>query len=224
MALYIHNLTEEDKTYQGREIIAGSIFRIPPALYSEYSEDTSVTDAIQNGDIVLSRDGVNIIENIENALIVLSNPHFRASIAVDKDGINQLISGVNPTVIIADRLLWDLGEDYDVATDDIVVPADGVYSFDAQLKVTNMSNVASVELAIYKRGDPDDYWFILSKQNVGSLTEIQLSGATLFDFYKDERYTLKIILTKVLPLIGCSCTISGDDDYTAWGYNLVNLF
>lgn len=220
MAKFIHNLTENLKTYQGREIQANSVYRLPPSLYAEYAEDNSIIIDLTSGDIGVSRDGINLIETLENAINFITHEDIRVSLALDKDGIDQYISGTNAVVIQADRVLWDLNENYDVSTDDLVVPVDGVYSFDCQIKLTNLSNVASVELAIFKRGSPDDYWFILDNKSVGSLSDIQLSGATSFDFYKDERYTLKIILTKVLPLVGCSCTIEGNDDFTAWGYSL----
>ena len=224
MAKYIHNVSAETKEYQGREILTGAFYKIPSPLYAEYSEDQQLIEDIQNGVVVMSRDGVNDIENVENSLLLLSTVEFRCSVAIDKNSINQFIQGTNPIVVSADRILWDIGEDYDLAAEDFVVPADGVYYFDSQIRVTNLANVSSIELALYKRGEPDDYWFILDKQAVGGQTEIQLNGATEFDFYKDERYALKVIMYKTLPLVDCSCTISGDDDYTAWGYTLRYLF
>lgn len=224
MAKYIHNISLETKEYQGRDIPAGGFYRIPSPLYAEYSEDQQLIQDIQNGLVALSRDGENDISNIENSLLLLSTVEFRCSVAIDKNNINQFMQGTDPVIVSADRILWDIGEDYDLATEDFVVPADGVYSFDSQIRVTNLSNVSSIELALYKRGQPDDYWFILDKQAIGSQTEIHLNGATEFDFYKDERYALKVIMYKTLPLINCSCTINGNDDYTAWGYTLRYLF
>lgn len=220
MGKYIHNISGSSKTYQGIEIPNGDFFLIPPMLYNEFSDNADLILDIQNNLVAMSRDGITDLATVENSLALLETLNYRVSVAVDKEGIDQLVSGTSPVVINADRVLWDLHEDYDLDTEDFIVPIDGVYTFDCQIKLTNLSNVASVELAIYKRGTPDDYWFILDKKDTNSLTEVQLSGATSFDFYKDERYCLKLILTKVLPLVGCSCTIDGSDDYTAWGYNL----
>lgn len=225
MAKYLHNVSGETKTYQGREILDSEYCLIPAFLYQEYAENETLLQDIQNGLIKVSRDGVNDIETVENALIHMSADQYRVSLAVDKNNIDQFVSGTDPVVVTADRILWDLHEDYDVETDDIVVPADGVYSFDCQIKLNNFSNLASVELAIFKRDQSgDDYWFVLDKKSVSGLNEIQLSGSTEFDFYKDERYCLKLILYKTLPLVGVSCSIEGNDDYTAWGYSLRYLF
>lgn len=224
MAKYIHNISGVSKTYEGNEILDNEYFLIPPTLYPDFSINQDLIDDIQNGDVVLSRNGVDDITQIDNNLELLAINKTRISLAVDKNGINQNVSGTTEVTITSDRVLWDLSENYDVSTDDFVIPIDGVYFFDCQFKITNISNVATIELAIYKRGSPDDYWFIIDKQNVSSLSEVQLKGGTTFDFYKDERYTVKIILTKVLPLVACSCTISGDDDYTAWGFVLNEIF
>lgn len=220
MAKYIHNVSGTEKTYQGKVISDGSYYLIPPPLFTEFSEDSSLKADIESGEVKMSRDGLVDLDTVENSLALLAPQDYRVSVAVDKEGVNQYVSGTNPATITADRILWDLHEDYDVDTDSFVVPIDGVYFFDSQIKVTNLSNVASVELALYKTGTPDDYWFILDKRDTSSLFEVQLSGATSFDFYKNQEYKLKIILTKVLPLVDCSCTIDGNDDHTAWGFSL----
>lgn len=220
MAKYLHNVSGETKIYQGKEIADNAYFLIPPPLYQEYSDNQDLISDIENGLIKVSRDGVTDINTIQNALSHLSTEQFRCSVAVDKDGIDQFISGTSPVVITSDRVLWDLNENYDITNDNFVVPIDGVYSFDCQVRISSFSNLAAVELAIFKRGSPDDYWFIIDKKFVNSLSEIQLSGSTEFDFYKHEEYCLKLILHKTLPLVPVSCTIEGNDDYTAWGYSL----
>lgn len=220
MAKYIHNISLSTKTYEGREITSDSYFLIPPPLYKEFSQNSSLIDDITNGDILLSRDGTQDLETIENSLALLKDEDIRSSIALDKEGIDQYIEGDSPVVITSDRVLWDLNEDYDINNDNFLIPIDGIYFFDCQIKITDLSNVSSVEIALYKRGTPDDYWFILDKKEVGSLSEIQMAGATSFDFYTGEEYTLKIILTKTISILECSCTISGNDDYTAWGYSI----
>ena len=220
MSKYIHNTSEITKTYQGREVLPSSFLIIPPSLYGDFAEDNEILSDIINGSITISLNTIPESTNIANSIALLAVTQFRSSVAIDKNGINQYISEIDPVVVVGDRLLWDLNEDYDLSTEDLVVPLDGIYSFDIQLKVSNLSNVSSVELAIYKRGEPDDYWFILEKKDVGSLSELQLNNTTSFDFYSEERYCLKIILTKILPLISCSCTIEGNDDYSAWGFNL----
>lgn len=224
MAKYIHNISGETKVYQGMEVLDTAYFLIPPPLYNEFSENEDLKLDIENGLVSMSRDGSTDISSIENCLAFLAPQDYRVSVAIDKENIDQNVIGTDPVVITANRILWDLHNDYDLPTEDFIVPIDGVYFFDIQLKLKNLSNTATVELALYKRGTPDDYWFILDKKDVSSETEIQLSGATSFDFYKDERYVLKLILTKILPLVECSCVIDGLDDYTAWGVGLTNPF
>lgn len=220
MAKYIHNISNSEKTYQGKVIPIDGYYLIPPPLYVEFSEDKDLVSDIEIGDVVLSRDGQTDLVTIENNLALLTLDTYRVSIAVDKENISQYVSGVDPVTINAERILWDLHEDYDIDQSSFIVPIDGVYFFDCQIKLTNISNIACVELAIYKTGSPDDYWFILDKKDVTSLSEVQLSGATSFDFYKNDSFKLKLIMTKVLPMNQCSCTIDGSDDYTAWGYSL----
>ena len=225
MAKFLHNVSGSDKEYQGIVISDGQYYEIPSNLYLEYANNTILHEDIQNGDITVSRDGLNDIESLDNALAIIKLTRQRSSLAVDKDGVNQNVSTTTPTVVTADRVLWDINEDFNITDSSFVVPHDGVYSFDCQVRVTNISNCSFIELAIYKKLESgDDYWFIIDKRDVGTLTELQLSGATLFDFYKDEEYDLRIILTRTLPLVGCSCIISGDDDYTAWGFDLNQVF
>lgn len=225
MFKYIHNLTQETLSYQGRSIEADEYYKIPSNLYLEFADDAQLEADIINNVVALSRDGITDIASKDNAIHFLKLKEFRSSIAVDKNGINQQVSGTAATVVVADRVLWDLGEDYDVGGDHIDIPYDGIYSFDCQIKLTNITNCSFIELAIYKKlENGQDYWFILDRKPVGTATELQMNGATQFDFYKGEQYDLRILLTKSLPLLECSCTISGDDDYTAWGLNLSDIF
>ena len=222
MGKYIHNKTEESITILGKELAPNEVFKIPQYFYTECAEDDSLLLKIDNGDITVSYDGINELGSIKSQKQCLQSTSFRSCLAVDKNGTNQTITTTTATVISKNRALWDFNGDYDDETDDIVIPIDGVYSFDMQLKVNSFFNCKTVEIALYKRGDPDDYWFILDKATVVD-DFVQLSNSTLFDFYEGERYCLKIILEKTSVLLGISATINGDDDYTSWGYNLLRI-
>lgn len=225
MTLYLHNMSENNVEFQGKEIPTGDYLIINSHFISDFASDSNLIQAIEDGIIQISRDGVNLIESPYNAIILLTQIDFRSSIAVDKDGVDQIVEGTDPVVIESNRILWDFNDDYDSISYDIVVPSDGIYSFDYQFQISSLVNVSSMELALFKRQEiTDDYWFILDKRYILTQTTVQMNGNTLFDFYKDERYTLKIILTKTVPELDCSCTILGSDDYTAWGYNLTHLF
>lgn len=222
MGKYLHNFTESAITVLGREIPASSVFKIPEHLYAEYADDEFLSTQIDSENVGISYDGVNVLNSINSQKQCLKTTGFRSCLALDKNGNDQTIDTTSATVITKERSLWDFNEDYDDETNDFVVPIDGVYSFDIQLRVNSFSNCKTVEIAMFKRGDPDDYWFILDKTTVvGDF--VQLSNSTLFDLYEGERYCLKIILEKTSELLAVSATIDGDDDYTAWGYNLLKI-
>jgi hypothetical protein len=143
---------------------------------------------------------------------------FPFSCAVDKDFINQDLSGSEFTVVSSSRVLWDVGEVYDIPKDRIVIPTNCLINFDIQLRVQNIVNCEKIELALFKKGEPDDYWFILDYKAVGSETELQLKGATQFDMYGEEEFDVRI---KLHPVVGQTptATIIGDDDFTAWGFS-----
>lgn len=222
MGKYLHNFTESAITVLGREISASSVFKIPEHLYAEYADDEFLSTQIDSENVGISYDGVNVLNSINSQKQCLKATAFRSCLALDKNGNDQTIDTTSATVITKERSLWDFNEDYDDETNDFVVPIDGVYSFDIQLRVNSFFNCKTVEIAMFKRGDPDDYWFVLDKATVVD-DFIQLSNSTLFDLYEGERYCLKIILEKTSGLLAVSATIDGNDDYTAWGYNLSKI-
>lgn len=59
MSKWIHNISEETKTYQGRPIEAGTFFQIPPNLEIEYADDDTLVDdlTVVNPLVVMSKDG-----------------------------------------------------------------------------------------------------------------------------------------------------------------------
>lgn len=152
-------------------------------------------------------------------------PFIYPSFAVDKgpgDGVDQVISDDSWTEVSAEQVLWDKNLDYDIETNNFNVHWKGVYSHDSQLMIKDCVNVSKVELAIFKREEPeDDYWFILDKKSIDSSNEVQINGATSFNFDQGESYVLKIKLYKADAGLDCSATISGSDDYTAWGFNYI---
>jgi len=144
------------------------------------------------------------------------------SLAVDRDGVDQTIAVDDWVTVESERVIWDLNENYDSETDDIVIEMDGIYSFDIQLNILEQENVKDIELAIFKREtEADDYWFILDKQKCEVGESIHLNGNTSFDFYSGDRYCLKIKANKIVSEDPCSFVINGSDDYTAWGYNFI---
>lgn len=146
----------------------------------------------------------------------ISKP-YRSTCAVDKNGSNQSLSGEGWTELTATRKLWDVNEDYDLDSNDFICPVDSsLYVLESQILVQSCVNVLFAELAVFKRGSPDDYWFLLDrKAPLGG--EVNLSCSISFDMYLEERFCLKLKLTK--NILNPTATIVGNDDYTAWGYN-----
>lgn len=217
-AYIIKNTSGVDGIWCGQEIASTSEYTINVLEKNKWQIDQVVLDAIANEDLQVGNGDV-FFEPLPGIEYLTGT--YVYSLAVDKgsdEGIDQVITG-EWTVINHEQILWDFHDDYDVEVDDFVVPFDGVFFFDMQLKFINLINVDEIEVAIFKRGSPDDYWFILDKKTTTGLTEIQVSGATSFNMLIGERYCIKAKLTGT----DCSGDISGNDDYTAWGYNLVRV-
>jgi hypothetical protein len=134
--------------------------------------------------------------------------------AADLNNASIPIYGNDWTKIYASRILWTTpGQTIE---DGLVIRIKntGIYSMDAQIRLTDLVNVDYAELALWKlvEGEADDYWFLMSIK--GPITDfIQLSASTQFDFREGEGYYLAVKLYGDNP----SATLSGNDDYTAWG-------
>lgn len=55
--MWIHNITEQEKIYQGRPISPGQFFNIPANLLVEYQEDQDLILDLLNGEAKISLDG-----------------------------------------------------------------------------------------------------------------------------------------------------------------------
>ena len=68
MDKYIHNISGETKAYVGTEILQGAFLLIPFEKDSAYKNNEKLIIAISNGYAKMSRDGINDIEDINDAL------------------------------------------------------------------------------------------------------------------------------------------------------------
>jgi len=158
----------------------------------------------------------------KNTFIYCLKNEFPFSAALDLNNIDQEVDGTNWIEVLPKRIIWDINQNYDIVNNDFVVPVDGIYYADGQFNVKNIQYCESIELAIFKREENgDDFWFILDKKIINNQSEEQMTFNTLFDFYENEKYAIKIKLTKKTNLLNFdpSCKINGSDDYTAWGYS-----
>lgn len=184
--------------------------------------DSEMETFIANGDLVaLNVEDEELSPGIGWSYFSTRSITVSSSLAVDKDGTDQALTGTDWIDVQAERIIWDLNEDYDVSTDDFLVPDNAIYKFDPMMRIKNIVDIEEIELAIFKRGSPDDYWFLIDRQYPAAqgLSEVVLSNSIAFDFYTGERYCVKI---KMVATSGGTPTadIDGSDDYTAWGYDL----
>jgi hypothetical protein len=212
---YIENISGEVKRLNGKEFQDDEIYQIPDSEREKWIND-AVIDEIEAENFQI-HDIEGAIEDIGCQVFHLKD-EYNFSCAIDKDGTDQSLSGNDWIEITGSRILWDLGENYDIENNNFVIPFNGIYVFDIQAKIDSISNCSRIELAVFKRQEPaDDYWFILDNKNIINETSVQLTSMTLFDFYFSEEYCLKIKLYGE----GASASIDGDDDFTAWGYNFI---
>lgn len=219
---FIKNNSGQTKNYGYGDLPDGETWEFPSqGVLDRLANKPAFVADVLSGDIAVVQDENELKPKIGMNWLRYNSPVLTSSLALDKDGTNQSISGNGWTVVTANRVLWDINEDYDNSTNDFVVPIDAVYRMDALMVVKNIVQCQQIELAIFKRGEPDDYWFLVDRKYPAllSLQEVVLSNNIAFDFYSEERYCLKIKMTPTI-LGNPQATIDGDDDYTAWGYDL----
>jgi len=214
MKKILKNNTEETIQILNSDIPSGESYDVPSNQWFKLLSSESVLTRLENGTVILN-DGVEDL-SYEKAILHMNrmNPFdFYSSLAVDKNGTDQNIS-TSWTAVTSSRVLWDLDGNYDSDNDEFVIPRDGIYLLDLQMKLKSLLDVSTVTLSIFKVGEEsDEEWFVLdykdTLQNVS-----QLTCAIEFDFYRGERYKIKIIMTGGLLVSG---KIDGNDVYTAWG-------
>lgn len=219
----IKNVSGSSKVWAGLEIQDGSTYTVDAQYEAvQFSEDPEFLLDIDNNNVEVYNDTIEIIgkENIVAFLI----DQYLPSLAVDLNNVDFSVTTDDWTTVDSDRILWDLHNNYNQTSNDNEITVDQIASFDFKATVKNLVNVDEVEFALFKRAEPDDdYWFILDKRKVGADTDLHMGGATFFDFYAGDKYTLKVKLYKTVPILDCSADIEGSDDYTAWGYNCSRL-
>jgi hypothetical protein len=209
----IKNVDSVEHVWCGQTIPAGEFYTLQFADDHQQQDDDYV-QAIVNDLAELYVDDILLTK--ETAIRTLTK-EFRSSVAVDRNGTHQDLSGTNWIELESTRTIWDIESNYDEANNDFVVPYEGIYFTDGQIHFKNLVGVTNIEVALFKRGEPDDYWFILEEQETTGLVEAHFDWATSFDMYEGERFCIKIKLSGLLP----SCDVDGDDDVTAWGYNII---
>lgn len=116
MAKYIYNITNDVKTYQGREIEANSFYQILDHLQAEYASDSQLISDLALGIVKMSSDGSNALigsgsihvdflkNNIPTNIYSYNYPFSQKSLSDGKKifvrthGINASVSGAPDTI------------------------------------------------------------------------------------------------------------------------------
>lgn len=219
MAKYIKSVGQ-DRVYNSITLVADAFVEIPRNLVVEFVTNPAVIADIENGNLLISHNGTLEITNVTAALEFFSSPEvLKASHAIDKEGINQNISGTSVTKITANRLLWDELEEYDLTNSRFYPPYNGVWNMNGTVAITPGLTVTRMNLHIYRNDEL--YFTVASEKNPIANKKTFLTFTCDIDGYAEEGhyFDLRIELEGVAP----EATISGSAEETAWGGSLVTL-
>ncbi len=117
MAKYIYNITEEARTYQGREIAASAFYQITDNLLPEYASDsqlisdlaTQIVKMSSDGQTVLSGNGSNHVDFLKNTnapiVQVSALTAFASKLLPDGKKLFKRYCGIQPTVAIGENTI-----------------------------------------------------------------------------------------------------------------------
>jgi len=210
----IKNKSLETIRFLGIDLSPNGEYNVPSCKWDKMRDIENIYDLIDAGTLVVNNGIKDLSASEGKHLIRIDQEEHICSLAIDRNNVDQDFDGTNWTELTAERILWDLNNNYNIETNEFTVPKDGIYYVDIQLRLKSLISVGEVELALFKRTEAgDDYWFILDNKSVTG-SSVHLSGATSFDMYKDEIFVFKAKLSGGLFISG---KIDGNDDYTAWG-------
>tara|TARA_R110000868_G_scaffold86760_3_gene243229 strand:+ start:137 stop:823 length:687 start_codon:yes stop_codon:yes gene_type:complete len=193
----------------------GVYYEIQPHDIRRFQEFESLKDMIDDGSFVVN-DGVNDLENkVAGYSYFMAANTFDSSIAMDLNGIDQVVTVDSPVVIAAQRKLWDALGDYDLPTNKFSPPIDGVWNANGTIAVNNQDNVAKIQIEIFRN---DELWFTVAQVSPSTGSNFVTFSCDI-DAYKSEshNFDLRIHLQKINEVDPCSITISGSVEETAWG-------
>lgn len=209
----LKNNTENTLQILNKDVASQDSYDVPPNQWIKLMHCENIGLLISNSSIIVN-DGIENLNPTRGELhINRLNPFdFYSSLAVDKNNIDQNIT-TSWTTITSNRVIWDINNDYDIENNEFVIPRDGIYLLDLQIKLKSLLDVSTIILSLFKVGEVDEEWFILDYKDY--LNDIsQFTSAIEFDMYRGERYKIKIKMTGGLLVSG---KIDGNDIYTAWG-------
>ena len=138
---------------------------------------------------------------------------YRSSYALDKNGIDQDVSGTSAVPITANRVLWDLNHDVNLESSKFYPPLDGIWTLNGTVQVSSLSNCTQVAVQVWRN---DELWFTVDQKTIGQgETRVALCFSCDMDCYfsSNHNFDVRIVLDGSSP----SCTIDGSEDNTSWG-------
>lgn len=215
---WIHNTSVATKTYQGREVESGSYFQIPFEAQLAFAMDADLVEDVLAGIVAISWNGSDDFTNLWAGVNYLQSfPSYQSSFAVDKnDDTPQTVSSSAVTLVVANRVLWDLQAEYTLAQSKFSPSLDGVWNMNGTVTVGTFVNVAWVKLHIYRNAS---LYFTVVDQAVAIDSKRAFTFTCDVDAYASEghEFDLRIELEPVDGLLPVSAVISGSDEETAWG-------
>jgi len=177
------------------------------------------TEALFNaGDLVI--DGM--VGSTRMLSYLRSSRSFASTFAVDKnDDTDQLIDDVSTVLIVANRVLWDLLDDYNLSESAFYPSIDGIWNLNGTITVKSMVNVARIRIDIYRN---DELYFTVTDKYVAAENALALPFSCDVDAYKSENHNfdIRIRLDKIDTNAEIEATISGSDEETAWGMTFLH--
>jgi len=221
---WVHNTSLAVRSYQGREIGVGEFFQIPSESAAAFAYDAALIADIEDSVVALSWNESDDFSNLTAAVSYLkATERYQSSFAVDKnDDSPQTIDTTSVVLITAERVLWDLQGEYDLASSTFSPALDGVWNLNGTITVSDFVNIARVKVHIYRNGDP---WFTVVDASMAGETRRSLTFTCDVDAYASEAHDFDIRL-QVEAVVGgdpVSIVISGTDEETAWGMTFLQV-
>lgn len=217
MIIKIKNDTGAEILARGTPIAPGAWYQIQHHELLNWQFDDQIAALISDGSLIVGNDDYGLeIQRPSTAMAFLrSSAPFPSSFAIDKEEIDQSISTDASTKITAERILWDLGEDFDLAESKFIAPVNGVWNANGTILINNFVNVSRLNLEIWRN---DELWFVVGSWAVNTADLYAVFSCDV-DAYKtsSHEFDLRIRMEKIIPLDACSAVISGLAEHTSWG-------
>jgi hypothetical protein len=151
-------------------------------------------------------------ENLKWPPVRIAEIQVVPTFAVDKNLVDQPVSGGTATKITSERVIWDTFENYDLPNSQMAPKEDGVWNLNGTLTFTDLVGAESVCVDVYRN---NELWFTVAYKEVDGAVKLSLPFSCDVDAYASYGHTFDLRVT-LLPA-EATATVSGSDEETAWG-------